>query len=125
MLTAKQEKFSLNIAKGMTQSDAYRDAYDAENMTDEQIWTEACLVAKNQKVSKRIEELRSKAESKAIMTAIQRKEILTDIILNEGVDSKMKAIDILNKMDGEYIQKIQADVDNHIDINIEIDDVDE
>lgn len=125
MLTAKQEKFSVNVFSGMTLTDAYKDAYDAENMTDKQIWEEASKLAKNPKVAQRINNLRNEANSDKIISAIKRKEILSDIILKENTDQIMKAIDILNKMDGEYIQKVQAEVDNHIDINIEIDDVDE
>lgn len=123
MLTAKQENFCLNIAKGMTQSDAYRNAYDADNMTDKQIWEEASKVASNPKVSKRINELREKAESKAIMSAIERKEWLTSVIKEDNlVSDKMKAVDILNKMDGEYVTKVEADVNTDITINVGLSD---
>ena len=33
---------------------------------------------------------------------------------------KLKAIDIMNKMQGEYIQKIEADVNSEVTINIEL-----
>lgn len=122
MLTAKEEKFSVNVFSGMTLTDAYKDAYDAENMSDKTINEKACLLAKKDKVRTRIQQLRDEANSEKIISAIRRKEILTEIVLNENIDSKMKAIDILNKMDGEYIQKIQADVDNHVDIEIKLDD---
>ena len=123
MLTAKEEKFSVDVFSGMTLTDAYKDAYNTSNMTDKTANEKASLLAKKDKIRARIEELRKEANSKVILTAIQRKEMLTDIaITNDNVDSKMKAIDILNKMDGEYVQKIQADVDNHVDIQIKIDD---
>lgn len=123
MLTAKEEKFSVNVFSGMTLTDAYKDAYNTDNMTDKTANEKASILAKKDKIRSRIQELREQANSKAILSVIQRKEMLTDIaITNDNVDSKMKAIDILNKMDGEYIQKIQADVDNHIDIDIKIDD---
>lgn len=125
MLTGKQEKFVQNLIKGMSQREAYRDAYPDDNSSDKTVDENACRLFNDSKILTRYKELQDKASTKAIMSAIERKEVLTNIILNENVDSKMKAIDILNKMDGEYIQKIQADVDNHIDINIEIDDVDE
>lgn len=125
MLTGKQEKFVQNLIKGMSQREAYRDAYPDDNSSDKTVDENACRLFNDSKILTRYKELQDKASTKAIMSAIERKEVLTNIILNENVDSKMKAIDILNKMDGEYIQKIQADVDNHVDINIEIDDVDE
>lgn len=126
MLTAKEEKFSVNVFSGMTLTDAYKDAYDAENMKDETIYVKASELMKKDKIRVRVQQLRDEANNSKIISAIRRKEILTEIVnVETNVDSRMKAIDLLNKMDGEYIQKVQADVDNHIDINIEIDDVDE
>lgn len=125
MLTAKEEKFSTNVFSGMTYTDAYKDAYNAENMSDKTINEKASLMAKKDKIRARIQQLRDEANSEKIISAIKRKEILTNIALTETTDNVMKAIDILNKMDGEYVQKVQADVDNHIDIEIKIDDDDD
>lgn len=123
MLTAKEEKFCINVFSGMTLTDAYKDAYNTENMLDKTINEKASVLAKKDKIRARIQQLRDEANTDKIISAIRRKEILTEIVNTEtNVDSKMKAIDLLNKMDGEYIQKIQADVDNHVDIKIEIDD---
>lgn len=111
MLTAKEEKFCINVFSGMTYTDAYRDAYDSENMSDKTINEKASLMAKKDKIRTRIQQLRSEANSDKILSAIRRKEILTDIVLNrDNDDSRMKAIDILNKMDGEYITKIEGDI---------------
>ena len=41
MLTVKQEKFVQNILNGMTQRQAYKDAYNAGNMKDETTLKEA------------------------------------------------------------------------------------
>jgi phage terminase small subunit len=57
-LTPKQEKFCQGIVSGLSQADAYRDAYNCENMSDEVIWKEASNLMKDRKVSVRIEELR-------------------------------------------------------------------
>ena len=56
------------------------------------------------------------------MTAQQRLEWLTGVINNaeEGTSEKLKAIDIMNKMQGEYTQKIEANVTNAVNINIEL-----
>ena len=40
-LTGKQLAYVQAILKGANQSDAYREAYNAENMSDQAIWTEA------------------------------------------------------------------------------------
>ena len=43
------------------------------------------------------------------MTAVERREFLTEVIKNgnEKIQDRLKALDILNKMDGEYIEKMQ------------------
>ena len=68
-LTAKQEEFSVAVAGGKSQSDAYRQAYDAENMTQSQIWVESSTLAKNQKVADRIAFLRNSIASETILKA--------------------------------------------------------
>ena len=57
-LTPKQEKFCQGIVKGLSQADAYRDAYDCENSSDEVIWNEASKLMKSREVSARVDELR-------------------------------------------------------------------
>lgn len=68
-LTAKQEEFSVAVAGGKSQSDAYRQAYDAENMTPSQIWVESSTLAKNPKVADRIAFLRNSVASETILKA--------------------------------------------------------
>ena len=57
-----------------------------------------------------IEELQEKAKGNRIMTAIERREFLTKMILKEETKDtdRLKAVDILNKMDGEYTQKVEV-----------------
>ena len=58
-LTPKQEKFCLEIAKGACYSDAYRKAYNAENMSEKTIYKKASLIAKRGDVRGRIEQLKA------------------------------------------------------------------
>lgn len=59
-LTEKQEKFAQLVgAKGLGQSEAYRQSYDAKNMADQTVWTKACVLMKEDKIAARIDELRS------------------------------------------------------------------
>jgi phage terminase small subunit len=122
MLTAKEESFCNDVASGMTLTDAYKDSYNAENMSDKTINEKASLLAKKDKVRTRIDELREKASNKTIMNTIQRKEWLTNLIMQDEKASKtdkLKALDILNKMDGEYVTKIQGEVEL-ADIRVEL-----
>ena len=122
MLTAKQEQFVHNLVKGMTQIEAYKDAYSAKNMSDNAISREASLLLKNPKIAQRFKELGSKTESKTIMSAQERLEWLTNLVMNdeETTNDKLRAIDIMNKMQGEYVQKVEAEVKNEITINVEL-----
>jgi hypothetical protein len=52
----------------MSQADAYRDAYDAENMMNKTIHEKASEVAAVDKVSARIKELREKQVDKSAVT---------------------------------------------------------
>ena len=127
MLTAKQEAFVQNIIQGMSQADAYRSAYPNQKMSDKTIHEKASLLASNDKVMARLKELRDKLANEKIMSAQKRMEWLTGLIHNAEASNtdKLKALDILNKMDGEYVQKIQADVQTETTINIELVDDDE
>lgn len=112
MLTDKQEKFVQNIIQGMNQAEAYRSAYDARKMSDNAIYREASLLMSNPKVTQRISELRSELAKPTIKTAQERMEWLTQLIENdeESTGDKLKAVDILNKMDGLYVQKISGEI---------------
>ena len=130
MLTAKQEQFVKNIIDGMSQADAYRSAYDTTRMKDKTVWEKASALMKNDKVTARLKELRDQLAKPTIMTAQERLELLTRIAKGEepervvqfvegekfeyeipaSLKTRKDAIDIMNKMTGEYTQKIEANV---------------
>lgn len=61
-LTPKQEAFATGIASGLSQADAYRQAYPkSQAWKDETVWSKASTMAKDDKVQARIKELRDKA----------------------------------------------------------------
>ena len=129
MLTAKQEKFVRNLIQGMSQREAYKNSYDAENMSDKVIDNEASLLFNSREISMRYKELQDKLDTVAIMTAQERLEYLTGIVRDiereqgevpADLNTKIRAIDIMNKMQGEYVQKIEADVNSEVNITIEL-----
>ena len=67
-LTAKQEQFAQNIANGMTQAAAYRDAYDAQNSKDSTVWARASELMADSKVSGRVKELKDALAAKQLWT---------------------------------------------------------
>ena len=130
MLSAKQEQFVRNIIEGQSQADAYRNAYSTKRMSNNAIYREASLLMNNPKIAQRLKELRDELAKDSIMTAQERLEYLTGVtrgtvqekftILVEGqpvefsraagFGEKMKAIDLMNKMTGEYVTKVEGNV---------------
>ena len=94
-LTAKQEAFALAVVEGSNNSDAYRLAYDAENMSDDTIWRRAHDVAKNGKVTARIALLRADAAERCIVTVVS--------VTNELERARVAAL-----ADGKYSAAVAA-----------------
>jgi hypothetical protein len=125
MLTPKQDRFAQAIAlEGMNKSDAYRTAYDTSRMTDKTVNEKASILASNDKVRARIKELSEQAVSPKIISAQKRKEWLTEVINNPEVDinARLRASDQLNRMEGEYVQKVETELKNAVSIHIELSD---
>jgi phage terminase small subunit len=120
-LTQKQENFCLAYIKTGNASEAYRQAYNAEKMKPESINVKACELLKDVNVTVRVNELKARAESKAIITLEQRKELLSRFAWEEETDKSMKAIDLLNKMESVYIQKNQTELSGAVGVTFQID----
>jgi len=119
----------------MSQREAYKNSYAANNMTDRTIDNKAYALFRRGDVRARYEELRGAIEiaqeTRVIMSVLERKEWLTKIINGEvedeavmssggmplryskspSLNDRMKAMDILNKMDGEYKAVVDASVE--------------
>ena len=83
--------------KGMDQSSAYRAAYNAENMADKSVWSEASKLFAHPLVSQRIDELRAAREQVAVHSGASLRsmliEKLADIIKNpESQQVQVRAI---------------------------------
>ena len=121
-LNNKQKIFCREYVKnGSNGTAAYMKAYS--KCTEETARRNASKLLTNTDIQNYIKELQDKAESKDIMTNIQKKEFLTKMILKDkkaNRSDKLKALDILNKMDGEYITRVEADVSvNEIVVDVE------
>lgn len=111
-LTANQESFARGIAEGKSYTEAYRSVYKTDRMSPEAINVEASRLKDNPKVALRIKELRDISALPTIMTAQKRKEWLTEVINDPDIDinARLKASDQLNKMEGEYITKVEGNL---------------
>ena len=129
MLNVKQEKFIQNIINGMSQRQAYKDAYNAK-YSDKAIDEKASTLFNSEKVQKRYKELLKELEDKSIMSAKERMIWLTEVVkgiqleedkyFEDGechvyqksadLSTKIKALDTLNKMSGEYTTNIKGNL---------------
>lgn len=68
MLTPKQEKFCIVYLETGNASEAYRQSYDAENMSQNALNREASVMLDNPKIAQRLEQLRAPIIKKAQLT---------------------------------------------------------
>ena len=104
-LNARQKAFcEYYVASGNATESAIKAGY-SENYANKRVHEQL----KRKEISNYIKKLQEKAKTSRIMTAIERREFLTEVIKNkyEKLQDRLKALDILNKMDGEYIEKMQ------------------
>ncbi len=78
-LTPKQEKFVQGLFVGLSQRQAYKEAYDASNMKDETIDDRAYKLAKTSEISMRLKELQDEVKAKNIVTVEYVLEGLKDV----------------------------------------------
>jgi len=67
-LTIKQEKFCQGLFTGLTQREAYKQSYNAENMTDKSIDEKSCVLANTVKVKERLAFLRDEFKGRNMVT---------------------------------------------------------
>ena len=118
-LTPKQEKFCQNIVKGMSQADAYRDAYNTENMKEESIWTCSCRLMNDVKVMSRVKEL-TEATVKDIKYEIEdcfreTDEILQLAKMTDNLQIMLKAVEQKGKLKGLF-----KDKDTNVNVNVSV-----
>ncbi len=63
-LTARQERFAQGLSDGLTNSEAYRQAYSTDAMKPSTVHVEACKLAKNPKVAQRVHHLLTAKQAK-------------------------------------------------------------
>lgn len=133
-LNVKQEKFIQGIINGLSQRQAYKEAFGSE-YDDNAIDINASKLFNSAKVKLRYEELLQELEDKSIMSAKERMKWLSDVVRgnikhisysgngeeyeNEAyISDKLRAIDTLNKMSGEYTTKVDANVNTEIKVTL-------
>ena len=99
-LTAKQEAFCQGIADGMGQADAYRAAYDADNMKENSVYVQASKLMKNPKIAQRIADLRFEVQEKQLWSREMSVKALVQAYKEGSGSVKVAAVRELNAMHG-------------------------
>lgn len=109
MMQQLQENFCVEFVRCGNATEAYKNA-GYKVRSDNTAAVCAAKLLRNAKVQSRIAELRSEMDSHKIMDAAERRELLTQFARDEETakPDRLKAMDLLNKMDGIYINKTQV-----------------
>lgn len=99
-LTAKQEAFAQALADGLSQAEAYRLAYDAENMGEQTLWNEASKLAAHNEVSLRVAELKQAIAERALWSREMSVKALVQAYKEGSGSVKVAAVKELNAMHG-------------------------
>lgn len=111
-LTGKQEAFAKLVASGSMLSDAYRECYSADNMKSSTLWSEACRLAQNPKVSTRIKAIQADMEQSQRMRLLRREEWVLKSLQEEAVSadnasSRIRALELVGKTVGMFTDRIE------------------
>lgn len=107
-MNERQKKFAEYYAQsGNTVQSAIKAGYSEKYAN-----ARAYEMLGNVGVAEYIRELSEKVQNERIMTAKERQVLLSDIAKDGDNDTadRIRAVDTLNKMTGEYVAKIQAEV---------------
>ena len=94
----------------MSQSNAYRSAYDPQNISQKTVWEEASRLRKHPKVAARIIELEVEKEARRRMQALSRedrvlKELEEIAFGDRPISSCLRALELLRKHVGLFKTK--------------------
>jgi hypothetical protein len=96
-------------------------------MKDETIDVKACLLEKEDKISERLNELRGeidkKAAKRAVMTAVEVLEGLTEIAKNGSENGKLRAMELLGKNQRLFADRLETDNKVEVTMGSDLDDL--
>jgi len=126
-LTGKQEAFAKLVAGGAVLSDAYRECYAADSMKDSTVWSEACRLGQNPKVSARIKDIQADMEADRRTIERRREEWVLKRLSEEAdqadnASSRIRALELVGKTVGMFTDRIeQAETNERSSAEIEKD----
>lgn len=109
-MNERQKRFAEYYAQSGNASWSAKQAGYADKFAGQN----ADKLLKNTNIAEYIQELVEKEQDKRIMTARERRAVLSDIAREGNTQDRIRAIDVLNKMSGEYITKIEGNLSAEI-----------
>jgi phage terminase small subunit len=106
-LTPKQERYVQGLFAGLSQREAYRQAYSHNKMTDKQVDEEACKLAAHPKIVQRLDELQGIMASKNMATVDRVIAELSRIAFADSAD-------YARVVEREFIEDVKDDDGNVI-----------
>lgn len=116
-LTANQQVFVQNILNGMTQLDAYKDAYDTRTENDSTISVNANRLLKNPKVSALLGSLTDTFKEKIVRDAVDtRRYVMEQLYTYAAAETKpdgtrLKALEMMGRAVGMFTDKVEQKVE--------------
>jgi hypothetical protein len=110
-LTDKQDLFVQYITQGHSQADAYRKAYNTENMTDASIYNASWELMRHPKVSERIIQINNWIDEKQRMHAVGMVGFVQEKLLELATSDKspdhvrVKSLELLGRSAGMFTDK--------------------
>jgi hypothetical protein len=107
-LTPKQLKFAHSAVSGVSLAEAYRQSYDAENMSERAVRTEACRLAAHPNVSRAMEAISAEMAGKMqVITVSDRDMLITNLRRwtkgdETPTSGQLRAAELLGKACGLY-----------------------
>ncbi len=107
-LTPKQLKFAHSAVSGVSLAEAYRQAYDAENMSERAIRTEACRLAAHPNVARAMEAISAEMVGKMQVVSVSDRDMLITNLRRwtkgdeAPTSGQLRAAELLGKACGLY-----------------------
>ena len=115
-LTANQQVFVQNILNGMTQLDAYKDAYDTRTENDSTISVNANRLIRTPKVAALLGSLTDTFKEKIIQDAVgTRRYVMEQLYVHASAakseGTKLKALEMMGRAVGMFTDKVEQKVE--------------
>ena len=115
-LTSKQQAFADGVVSGLSQSEAYRRAYNADGMKASAVHTEASTLAAHPEVSRRIDAGLGEKERAALRSGLSRRAMVLERLEHEAMTAeadaaRIRALELLGKHERLFVDVVENQED--------------